>query len=160
MRYRRRGYARRSSARWWRRAALFALAFAFLVPAAVDVVIAITHRARAPDGSCRILSVIDGDTVTLICKTGTERARLTGFDAPELFSPQCPAEYLAAQKAKWGLRQMILTADDIAIRPQGRDRYDRALVDVRLDGTPLARRMHDAGLARLYDGGRRAGWCD
>ncbi|MFT4151398.1 MAG: thermonuclease family protein [Paracoccaceae bacterium] len=148
----------RRAGRWrWRLTGL--VAAVMLLPAMADAVSAVMHRVRAPDGSCRILSVVDGDTVVLSCASGTGRARLTGFDAPELFSPQCPAEYLAAQKAKWGLRHMLFTARDIAIRPQGRDRYDRLLVEVWLDGTPLAQRMEQAGLARAYSGGRRGGWC-
>src|SRR5690606_10752076 len=39
---------------------------------------------------CRVVHVVDGDTVDFSCPgEGVIRARITGFDAPELYSPQC-----------------------------------------------------------------------
>ncbi len=113
-----------------------------------------------PD-SCRVVSVIDGDTVTLWCPgRAPERARLVGFDTPELFSPGCAWEAQQALRAKWQLRMLVWTAGDLRVVRHGQDRYDRALVALLLDGTPVARTMIEAGLARPYEGGRRAGWCD
>lgn len=155
-RYRRRG----GRARW-----IYALvAIAMAAPFAVDAVNAFAQAARglsATGDACRILTVIDGDTVTLWCEgRSTERARLTGFDAPELFSPGCSAELWAAQRAKWALRGMIFQAGEITIRRQGLDRYGRRLAEVSLDGAPLSRIMQERGLARAYDGGRRPPWCN
>lgn len=131
-----------------------------VLPLAADGVNAALRPLHGPEGSCRILSVIDGDTVLFWCPgQPAERLRLTGFDTPELFSPQCPSEYLAAEQAKWGLRAMLFAAQDTAFAPAGRDRYGRLLAAVTLDGVPLARRMIEAGLARAYDGGKRSGWC-
>jgi endonuclease YncB( thermonuclease family) len=111
-------------------------------------------------GGCRILRVIDGDTVTLWCPgSGVERARLTGFDTPELFAPSCPEEWAAAVRAAWALRMHLWTAGAVGIVRTGTDRYGRALVAVYADGASLARRMIAEGHARPYDGGRRAGWC-
>ena len=45
-------------------------------------------------------------------------------------------------------------------KAEGRDRYDRRLAALSLDGEPASRAMVRAGLARAYDGGRRDGWCD
>jgi hypothetical protein len=65
---------------------------------------AISGWRTAPTEGCRVVSVIDGDTVSMWCPgTGAERARLTGFDAPELFSPQCPAEAAKAAGRDLGL---------------------------------------------------------
>lgn len=122
---------------------------------------AISGWRTAPTEGCRVVSVIDGDTVSLWCPgTGAERARLTGFDAPELFSPQCPAELAKAVAATWALRMTLWTAGEVAVRRHGSDRYGRALVDLRADGVPVGRSLIAAGLARPYDGGRRASWCD
>ncbi len=111
--------------------------------------------------SCRVVSVVDGDTVTLWCPGQVPaRARLVGFDTPELFSPRCAWEAQQALRAKWRLRLLIWTAADVQVMPRGYDRYDRVLVTMMLDGRPVARTMVEEGLARRYDGGRRAGWCD
>lgn len=115
----------------------------------------------SPDVGCRVPSVIDGDTVTLWCPGQSPvRARLVGFDTPELFSPNCAWEAQQALKAKWRLRLLIWDADDLLVVRKGRDRYGRALVALGLDGVPVARSMIETGLARPYHGGRRAGWCD
>jgi len=109
---------------------------------------------------CRVARVIDGDTVVMACP-GREavRARLTGFDTPELSAPGCAAERVAAQRAKAHLQRLLRRADEISMVRSGTDRYGRALVEMRLDGQRLSALMIDAGLARAYTGGQRAPWC-
>ncbi len=131
-----------------------------LLPLAADAVNAALRPVRGEGGACRVLSVIDGDTVSLWCAgDAPERARLTGFDTPEMYSPDCLPEYVAAQKAAWALRGMIFKAGEIRVTPLGRDRYERRLIGMEIDGVPVRDRMINAGHARPYDGGRRAGWC-
>jgi micrococcal nuclease len=111
-------------------------------------------------GECRISRIVDGDTVGLNCSgAGSIRGRLLGFDAPELFSPKCPSELVAAAQAKWALRGKLWNAHDIRIVPHGHDRYDRLLVAVYVDGQDISDAMIAGGYARPYDGGRRGGWC-
>ncbi|WP_135503473.1 thermonuclease family protein [Roseovarius aestuariivivens] len=133
--------------------ALIALPFG---SAALTTVFAPKER----DG-CRVLSVTDGDTIRMYCPgRGMEKARLIGFDTPEIFSPRCASELYRGLRAKWALRAMLWQADRISIVRQGEDRYGRALVFVALDDVPVARRMIDADHARAYAGGQRAGWCE
>lgn len=114
----------------------------------------------APQADCRVLRVIDGDTVQIRCPgRGITSARITGYDTPELFSPHCNAELRLALRATWLLRRMIWSATEIAIARGGSDRYGRALIALSVDGESAGRRIIAAGLARPYDGGRRAGWC-
>lgn len=125
---------------------------------------ALTGALRRPVGalpaSCQVLSVVDGDTVKIWCPgLGAESARLLGFDTPEVFSPHCASEWLAGQQATWALRLMLWQASEISLVKQGRDRYDRALVTLFVDGEDVARRMIAEGHGRAYSGGRRAGWC-
>ena len=131
-----------------------------LVPTLADFVNAALRPVSSAEGTCRILNLIDGDTVTLMCpETGIERERLLGFDTPEKYSPNCVAELVAAEKATWGLRTMILRAERVEIAHQGADRYGRALVRLTLDGQDVARAMVKAGHARAYGGGLRGSWC-
>lgn len=132
----------------------------FIVPSVADLINAGMKPVQAADGACRILRVVDGDTVTLMCgEEGMQSARLLGFDTPEKFTPQCPAEFLAAEEAGWALRTMIQQADQLTLEREGADRYGRALVRLRLDGQDVADRMTGAGHARRYDGGPRGSWC-
>jgi len=112
------------------------------------------------EGRCRMVRVIAGDTVEMVCSgAGLSRVRLQGYDAPELFSPGCGAERRAALEAKWALRGLFLGAGSSRVRFSGEDRYGRRLAEVWLDGSPLSDLMVEGGHARPYDGGTRPGWC-
>lgn len=131
-----------------------------VLPGIADVTLAAVRPASVAGGSCRIYQVVDGDTVRMWCPArGNTSARLTGFDTPELFSPSCPSELIAAMRAKWALRLVLLRAGDVRLVREGTDRYGRALVAAFVDGEPLARRMIADGHARAYSGGLRKGWC-
>jgi micrococcal nuclease len=132
-----------------------------LLPLLADLVNAATKMVLAEGGAtCRILRVVDGDTVTLMCpEEGVESARLVGFDTPEKFSPKCLSEFVAAERASWALRTLIQRADRLKVSRQGTDRYGRALVRLELDGQDVAGRMVRTGLARVNTGGPRGSWC-
>lgn len=131
-----------------------------LLPTLADLVNAALKPVQGQGGTCRIIRVIDGDTVTLMCpEEGMHSARLLGYDTPEKYSPQCLAEFLAAERATWALRTLIHKADRLRITREGTDRYGRALVRLELDGRDVAGLMVRTGLARTYGGGPRGGWC-
>lgn len=131
-----------------------------LLPYGTDLVTAATKPAQRAEGDCRVLTVIDGDTVMLACPDmGVVRGRLLGLDAPEKYSPNCAAEMLAAERATWALRGILLRAGALAVTFQGEDRYGRALVRLTADGEDVARRMIRDGHARSYGGGLRGSWC-
>ena len=112
------------------------------------------------DTACRVTSVVDGDTVRVYCPgRGFDSARLTGYDTPEIYSPRCPGELWSGLVATWALRGRISSAEEVRIVFEGRDRYDRRLAALFLDGANASRLMIEAGHARPYDGGRREGWC-
>lgn len=109
----------------------------------------------APPAAAEPISITDGDTIRI----GDERIRIMGYDAPELFSPECATEFERARMAKWMLG-ILLASDQVAIERHGTDRYDRTLAEVTVEGASVARLMIGLGLGRPYDGGRREGWCD
>jgi endonuclease YncB( thermonuclease family) len=113
-----------------------------------------------PHDGCRVVGIIDGDTVMMRCPaSGLRTGRLLAFDTPELRA-QCTSEFLRAQAATLYLRRILWTGRHISARIEGEDRYERALTLLIVDGEGVARRMVEAGLARWYDGGRRPGWCE
>jgi micrococcal nuclease len=131
-----------------------------LVPTVADLVNAAMKTASSTQGECRIIRVIDGDSLSLICpEDGMQSARLLGFDTPEKYAPKCMAEFVAAEKASWALRTMIQRADRLSLTHQGTDQYGRALVLLELDGVDVARLMIRAGHGRVYGGGLRGSWC-
>jgi micrococcal nuclease len=74
----------------------------------------------------RQVHVIDGDTI----RTGAERVRIRGLDAPELTEP-------GGQEAQERLRQ-LLGDGTIRIVPYGKDSYDRSVADVFVNGRNVA----------------------
>lgn len=132
-----------------------------ILPYGADLVTAALKPVDSLEGDCRVLLVVDGDTVKLVCpKRGVETARLMGFDTPEKFSPKCLGEMVAAEQATWALRAMLMRAETLQLTHEGEaDRYGRALVRLMVDGEDVARRMIRAGHARQYGGGLRGSWC-
>ena len=108
---------------------------------------------------CVVQKIIDGDTVTIRCPNGEGNARLIGFDTPETFQSGCPAEKQLGQRAKETLTRVLANANVIEPLHKGRDKYNRILVDLTIDGRPLSRIMVEHGVAVEYDGGRRINWC-
>lgn len=100
------------------------------------------------------LSVTDGDTVRL----GNERIRIIGLDAPELRA-KCRAERRLAERARDRLAELVDTDDIEIIRSARPDKYRRTLAIIRADGQDVARVLISEGLARVYHGERRNGWC-
>jgi micrococcal nuclease len=131
-----------------------------LVPMVADLVNAGMKVVSSDQGDCRIIRVVDGDTVSLICpEDGMVSARLMGFDTPEKYSPKCLDEFVAAERASWALRTLIQKADRLVLTHAGKDQYGRVLVKLDLDGMDVARAMVRAGHARQYGGGLRGSWC-
>jgi endonuclease YncB( thermonuclease family) len=107
---------------------------------------------------CRVSGVVDGDTVNLFCVgRGTVRARIVGYDTPELFSPRCAAE--AAERARQALATWAWHATSTEVAFLGRDRYGRGLVEMRLSGQRVAAGMVGGGYGRRYLGHLRGSWC-
>lgn len=126
----------------------------------------------------QVVSVLDGDTleVRIHIWLGQElrtRVRLAGIDAPEL-KGKCERERKLARRARAyllarlgpvdaGARAGIAAAAGaVQLREIRYGKYaGRVLARVEtLDGTDLGQRLIAAGLARPYDGGRRASWCE
>ena len=119
------------------------------------------RTGTSPDPDCRVTRVVDGDTVDLTCRTGgTVRARLLGFDTPEITDPGCAAERRLGLQAKARLQALVAAAARLDTRFEGTDRYGRALVQLRLDGRDVAATLIGEGLAVPYSGGRRISWCE
>lgn len=126
-----------------------------------------TPRILRPDSAAagcvalRIDYVYDGDTVVLQFEGSRERVRLLGFDTPEIGEgARCPAEQVAAKRARDRLRDLVRAAGELRFCFDGRDRYGRPLAVLLLDGRDVGPLLIAEGLARPYAGGARADWCD
>lgn len=121
--------------------------------------VSMNTAGAAPTG-CRVTYVADGDTVHLACPaTGEVKARLLGFDTPEIYSPRCARELAAGNQATAVLRRVLRSGPITAARFEGNDRYGRELVRLEVGGEDLAQTMIASGYALPYSGGRHPDWC-
>ena len=100
--------------------------------------------------------VVDGDTIDF----SGERVRLVGLDTPETYRSRCIYEKRLGDLATARVRELLggVARIELLLLP-GRDRYDRLLGRLIVNGTDVGNTLIAEGLARAYDGGRRLGWC-
>lgn len=101
------------------------------------------------------IRVVDGDTI----KIADISYRLVGFDTPEIRFADCDEEKKLGERAKTRLSQLINAATNIDIVSGSKDKYGRTLGRLMLDQQNVGEILIREGLARQYDGGRRASWC-
>ncbi len=120
-----------------------------------------TNQVTTGPSQCRVVDIVDGDTVDLSCPgQPRERARLMGYDTPETYEPGCRQELALGRQATQAMRQLVRQGQDFDFVFEGRDRYSRLLVWMTIDGENVADTMVQQGLAVRYSGGRRINWCD
>jgi micrococcal nuclease len=99
--------------------------------------------------------VVDGDTF----HAGGQTWRIADIDAPEVFSPKCPAEKVLGDQATARLLALLDEGPvTLALADRDEDRYGRKLRILMRDGESLGMQLVAEGLAREWDGARRP-WC-
>ncbi|MCF3932892.1 thermonuclease family protein [Acuticoccus sp. M5D2P5] len=107
----------------------------------------------------KLARVIDGDTIVVRLADGrAERVRIAGIDTAEL-SARCREEERLALTARTALAAALASSPGtIRLVEHGRDRYDRLIADVLVDGEDVGRALVALGIAREWTG-RREPWC-
>lgn len=115
-----------------------------------------------------VVRVIDGDTVEVrafpwLNVAVTTRVRVLGIDTPEKGArAKCAGEAALADRASAAARAALPEGAKVRLSDIQPDKYGgRVVASVEgVDGRDLAAALITAGLARPYDGGRKAGWCE
>lgn len=89
-----------------------------------------------------VISVHDGDTLTLQTGIEQKKIRLAGIDAPEL-------KQLFGQESRDALRLLVLN-QSVTVDTNKQDRYGRAVGKVLLNGEDVNLKQVSAGLAWVY----------
>lgn len=102
--------------------------------------------------------VVDGDTLH---DGRRETYRIENLDAPELGRrARCPYEAALAEAARAEVQRLIDAADRVeAVESGRRDRYDRNLARIEVDGRDLGALLIARGLARPWRG-RSSNFCN
>tara|TARA_R110002050_G_scaffold277536_1_gene423245 strand:- start:8236 stop:8703 length:468 start_codon:yes stop_codon:yes gene_type:complete len=108
----------------------------------------------------KIFNNYDGDTFRAYIDNNAyhEPVRIVGVDTPEI-NGKCELESKRAVVAKEYLEDVLAHANNIVLLNPGRDRYDRVLAVVIVDGHDLSQLIIDSGNGRVWRG-RRESWCD
>jgi endonuclease YncB( thermonuclease family) len=99
--------------------------------------------SQSAQATGRVVGVIDGDTLDILTASFEMlRVRLSGIDAPELGQA-------FGRNAKAALSSLVF-ARSVAIEWRKRDRYDRVVAKVMLEGRDIALEMLALGMAWHY----------
>ena len=91
----------------------------------------------------KVVSVADGDTITVLDATNTQhKIRLQGIDAPE-------KAQAFGQKSKQSLSQLV-HSKQVTVEFQKKDKYDRSVGKVVLNGTDVCLEQIKLGMAWHY----------
>jgi endonuclease YncB( thermonuclease family) len=141
----------------------FALRVIVLAVAISPAVAATPDHARY---TWQVTGIKDGDTLAvnlpgLPPQLNPVAVRLRSVDTPESGGrAKCISERKLAERATSFTRRAISAARTIEFTSPSWDKYGgRIDADVWIDGQLLSDQLIAAGLARRYDGGKRAGWC-
>lgn len=111
----------------------------------------------------KVVSVYDGDSFTALVYTWPgevheTEVRVLGIDTPEI-KGKCEAEKKAAIKARDRAKE-LLHLGMVKLYGIRKDKYGgRVEAYVEVEGERLDQILIKEGLARLYNGEHRAGWC-
>jgi endonuclease YncB( thermonuclease family) len=104
-------------------------------------------------------SVYDGDTLRATVNGTSTPIRILNIDTAEMPPRhECEYERRLAYAARDRLRELIGGASQVAICPEGVDRYRRTLARVLVDGVDVGEVLVSEGLAEPWRG-RQADWC-
>ena len=92
--------------------------------------------------SGKVVSIHDGDTITVLQGKQQVKVRLFGIDAPELKQPY-------GKKSKQFLANLI-AGQIVEVDENGKDRYKRTIGTIYLDGTDINAQMVANGYAWAY----------
>ncbi|AFM27507.1 thermonuclease family protein [Desulfomonile tiedjei] len=92
--------------------------------------------------TAKVISVSDGDTITVLRESKPEKIRLYGVDAPEHGQ-----DFFAAAK---DFTSEMVFGKIVDVAPAAKDRYGRAVAWVSVDGRSLNKELVKAGLAWWY----------
>jgi endonuclease YncB( thermonuclease family) len=99
--------------------------------------------AHPQQGRCRVVRVLDGDTVVVLDAAQQQhRVRLANIDAPESRQP-------FGARSKQALSGFVF-GRDVVLDVRGTDRYGRTIAVLRIEGRDVNLAMVEAGYAWMY----------
>jgi endonuclease YncB( thermonuclease family) len=95
-------------------------------------------------GAATVLSVGDGDTITVTGPSGKTRVRLQCLDAPEM------SQRPAGPAARAALQALLPVGSTVELKAHTTDRYGRTVAEVFKGSTNINQAMVGSGMAFVY----------
>ena len=116
---------------------LTVFALSFFLPAChakatqrLNNILAYPSQDFSRDSAHRVLSVVDGDTIKIEYKGGSETVRLIGVDTPETVNPNWPLEVFAKEASAFTTNLLVGETVYLRFGNEARGKYDRLLAYV------------------------------
>ena len=108
----------------------------------------------------QLVYVIDGDTAIFRIDGRKQTVRFVGVDTPEM-KGRCAEESVRAEKARQFSLSALSQAQKISLVSidRDKDKYDRLLRRVLVDGDDISDLLIRAKLGRQYTSAGRQSWC-
>ncbi len=100
--------------------------------------------------TARVISVIDGDTIDVDINGKKERVRMIGIDTPETVHPKKAVEKFGIQASDFTKKMLTGKTVILEFGDEERDKYDRLLAYVILDGVNFNGELIRRGFAYAY----------
>ena len=107
-----------------------------------NILLLVTLYASLFALSGKVVSIHDGDTITILQNKTQIKVRLFGIDAPELKQPY-------GKKSKQFLANLI-AGEVVEVDENGKDRYKRIIGTIYLNGADINAQMVENGYAWAY----------
>jgi micrococcal nuclease len=104
---------------------------------------------RAATAQWTVVEVLDGDTIRVARGDDTDTVRLLGINTPETHHPTKPVECFGPEAAAYTEAHLRGRSVQLEADIEGRDRYDRRLAYVIVDGDRFNDELVRRGYARL-----------
>ena len=113
-----------------------------------------SKQQKPGDAAATVTRVVDGDTIEISLNGKTEDVRLLLVDTPETVHPDKPVQPFGPEASQFAKNK--LTGKQVRVEYDGpkRDKYDRILAYIWVDGNNFNKMLLEQGLARyayVYD---------
>ncbi|MDP2103702.1 MAG: thermonuclease family protein, partial [Candidatus Gracilibacteria bacterium] len=98
----------------------------------------------------KVLRVVDGDTIVVELYGKQEKVRLIGVDTPETVDPRKNVQYFGIEASNYTKKMLTGKEVELEFDYNPRDKYDRLLTYVWIDGQNYNKELIRLGYARAY----------
>lgn len=109
-----------------------------------------TSTSSPSETTYLVTRVIDGDTIEINYNSETEKIRMIGIDTPETVKPNTPVQPFGKDASDFTKSMLLNNYISLEFDESERDKYNRLLAYVYIDGKMFNKILLEEGLACVY----------